>query len=1468
MGQGGQTSCDVVGGKVRPSGAETIRNTPAGLSTAALSVEGETQTAQEMEKQQEHKVAAATTTPTTNKDEGQLAQASDEDARTQTDDERGHALTGSHVDEDDDEQTQSDPECGRRCRRRRPSPTPSSGADSGANDHVVGNAPSKDNSSIACGKSSGSTTTGTAVAGGHSTRAAAAAPPHPKETKRWRCGCGCVVKAGRRACSMCGGTAVAAATAAAATLTESSSLHGGRESPPLDRHVGSAHERSSPSCPPITETLSVSSSPPLSCEGLQYSRDRVAVGGGSEESPVVCTTNSSTSSSESSNSNSQPRRRRPSQPTASKRTSGRWQCGCGCSMKAGGKRCVMCGQPRPSGCTDATVARPRSVDNDVEGGNSSGSCSGGGGDCSTGTTANGSAGGGSKAVAVGRGGGPLKSPSVGTATPARVSSSTGAGGSCTGRSPPAAAPGGDEGPWRCTGCGNEYSAARLKCRACKTPKPVVATGVFPVRGTSQIAVRNSNNRQVQYVGNDRGTESLARTDSYDLKTKCPSGVGNDDGTRDAAGELAPAPTPAVPSIRGDRLTQDCGGDEKNRPTAFRVRDLCAGVADEPASPAVGPKPRQPSLGTPTPTAGRRVALASLPRSIQQHTPELGVGAVQGMSVAIACAADADESPAAGSTSTLLDGADSSPWPATQDSQDDDSLAELFPSLHQFEAEQERCDGGESSGNASLEGAATTTTGRRRSKGGIGRFAGGGWSPLIPSPPSLPSSRPPNISIAAARSPLPTSTGALLLPPPPVLSYAPTSGASASQVRSSPSSDAAAAVDAAIYSAAITTTVATASSSAASVPAICTSQTASPTRTLGFSCSGDKPAAPSEDSGSRCTTAWDEPDETQDSKNDDDEWGQDAQGDTECEDIGSPACGSSPTPSHGDEKPDYANAEAEEAAACGIAEDASAEIPSGGRGGGGRETCEPGDGLESEEVTAGSRARNRPSNPEEKSSVRHTPREREGRSPTQGNGSKPGSSIGGGGGGGDGGGDGSSQSSIGGDSTRGGGRDRARSPGKDGEMDEDVCCDVCGSAASKEDDPIVLCDGEACTTAVHADCYGVAEVPEGPWLCEPCCSSSKQLSRGSDSSSSPTSTVAAAATTKGKQRCYPTSSGFPKKSASASAFCALCSRSGGALKLSQCGKWAHVVCVWWTPELTSDPDTVRPGPLSKLDPERGSLACSRCHERGGAAVKCAIPSCLEACHPFCALRAGLLLQENDGTFELFCRTHSRRERRNEGHAAGACGDVFPDGAPGATWEEEGHAREQDSTSSNRDTWVGEGGQKKESGRRSTQPPPPSPESIGLFGCSQSQVKPPVASAATAGRRQLLRKQAMLSDSDGDEEGSEHGCSSPAAGTTVGGRPTGGGMRTSDEKGTPLKIFDMAPPATSAAKLVRGGPGGRGECSESMTCDSPPGGDGGLMTLSQAVSPVEDVRKDAKRRRLKKVRGKNVVGVYLRRRNRKQ
>ncbi len=50
-------------------------------------------------------------------------------------------------------------------------------------------------------------------------------------------------------------------------------------------------------------------------------------------------------------------------------------------------------------------------------------------------------------------------------------------------------------------------------------------------------------------------------------------------------------------------------------------------------------------------------------------------------------------------------------------------------------------------------------------------------------------------------------------------------------------------------------------------------------------------------------------------------------------------------------------------------------------------------------------------------------------------------------------------------------------------EEDVPCCICNDGDYMEDDLIVFCDG--CDVAVHQQCYGIPNVPKGPWYCARC-----------------------------------------------------------------------------------------------------------------------------------------------------------------------------------------------------------------------------------------------------------------------------------------------------------------------------------------------------------------------------------------------
>ena len=55
----------------------------------------------------------------------------------------------------------------------------------------------------------------------------------------------------------------------------------------------------------------------------------------------------------------------------------------------------------------------------------------------------------------------------------------------------------------------------------------------------------------------------------------------------------------------------------------------------------------------------------------------------------------------------------------------------------------------------------------------------------------------------------------------------------------------------------------------------------------------------------------------------------------------------------------------------------------------------------------------------------------------------------------------------------------------GEEKDDTACCVCSDGNFEENNLIVFCDG--CNIAVHQLCYGITEVPDGPYLCSHCMS---------------------------------------------------------------------------------------------------------------------------------------------------------------------------------------------------------------------------------------------------------------------------------------------------------------------------------------------------------------------------------------------
>ncbi|XP_053623870.1 protein AF-10 isoform X16 [Plodia interpunctella] len=156
-----------------------------------------------------------------------------------------------------------------------------------------------------------------------------------------------------------------------------------------------------------------------------------------------------------------------------------------------------------------------------------------------------------------------------------------------------------------------------------------------------------------------------------------------------------------------------------------------------------------------------------------------------------------------------------------------------------------------------------------------------------------------------------------------------------------------------------------------------------------------------------------------------------------------------------------------------------------------------------------------------------------------------------------------------------------------------CC-VCSDERGWPDNPLVYCDGNGCTVAVHQACYGIVTVPTGPWYCRKC--------------ESPE--------TKGKVRCE------------------LCPSKSGALKRTDTGGWAHVVCALYIPEVRfGNVTSMEPIVLRLIPPERYNKTCYICQDLGkshrataGACMQCNKSGCKQPFHVTCAQALGLLCEE--------------------------------------------------------------------------------------------------------------------------------------------------------------------------------------------------------------------------------------------------
>ncbi|XP_035889751.1 protein AF-17 isoform X4 [Phyllostomus discolor] len=192
-----------------------------------------------------------------------------------------------------------------------------------------------------------------------------------------------------------------------------------------------------------------------------------------------------------------------------------------------------------------------------------------------------------------------------------------------------------------------------------------------------------------------------------------------------------------------------------------------------------------------------------------------------------------------------------------------------------------------------------------------------------------------------------------------------------------------------------------------------------------------------------------------------------------------------------------------------------------------------------------------------------------------------------------------------------------------------CC-VCSDERGWAENPLVYCDGHACSVAVHQACYGIVQVPTGPWFCRKCESQER----------------------------------------AARVRCELCPHKDGALKRTDNGGWAHVVCALYIPEVQfANVLTMEPIVLQYVPHDRFNKTCYICEEQGreskaasGACMTCNRHGCRQAFHVTCAQMAGLLCEEevlevDNVKYCGYCKYHfskMKTSRHSSGGGGGAGG----------------------------------------------------------------------------------------------------------------------------------------------------------------------------------------------------------------------
>ncbi|XP_024015498.1 protein Jade-1 isoform X1 [Eutrema salsugineum] len=186
-----------------------------------------------------------------------------------------------------------------------------------------------------------------------------------------------------------------------------------------------------------------------------------------------------------------------------------------------------------------------------------------------------------------------------------------------------------------------------------------------------------------------------------------------------------------------------------------------------------------------------------------------------------------------------------------------------------------------------------------------------------------------------------------------------------------------------------------------------------------------------------------------------------------------------------------------------------------------------------------------------------------------------------------------------------------------EEEDGIMCAVCQSTDGDPSNPIVFCDG--CDLMVHASCYGnplVKAIPEGDWFCRQC---------------------VASRSSKNREKLFS---------------CCLCTSKGGAMKPTKDGRWAHITCSLFVPEVYFEDPEGREGICcSEIPSKRWKDRCYLCKIRRGCVIECSEMKCQCAFHVTCGLKEDLCIEyregkKSGGIVVGFCNEHTKLWERQQ------------------------------------------------------------------------------------------------------------------------------------------------------------------------------------------------------------------------------